>query len=238
VRDYLQNRLRVPVYLENTGRAAAFAEYHYGSPDIHGSHCLLFVKIDEGIAINVVTEGKLYYGQRMAAGEFGQMVIAESRGPQRHDRPGCLEKLAANPALWERYQAVSGKRSAPPGDYTARAQQVCHLAMAGDADARKTVSETCRYLGIGIANVIWGLDPDAVVIDGVITEAWPLVSAAIQGQFADGQEFLNFRNLLLRPSALGGHAAIIGAITLPFAGLFSSGEIVGKTLEEHLARVS
>ncbi len=75
----------------------------------------------------------------------------------------------------------------------------------------------------GISNIIWGLDPDVIVIDGVITEAWPLVRPDLRRQFADGNEFVNFRNLLLRPSSLAGEAAIIGAITIPFNPLFTIG---------------
>lgn len=235
VRDYLQKRLGLPVYLENTGRAAAFAEYHYGSPETQGAHCLLFVKVDEGIGTSIILDGKLYYGRRMAAGEFGQMVIADSGGPERHDRPGCLEKLASNIALCARYQELSEpKRGGGFGDIAAQAQHICHLAMGGDEAARQAIRETCRYLGIGLANLVWGLDPDAIVIDGAITEAWPLVAPVIQEQFADGREFLNFRNLRLRPSALGGDAAIIGALALPFNSLFATGES-GSTLQQGAA---
>ena len=46
----------------------------------------------------------------------------------------------------------------------------------------------------------------------------------IEDEFADGEEFLNFRNLVLRPSSLAGDAAIIGAAALPFDPLFRTGE--------------
>ena len=51
---------------------------------------------------------------------------------------------------------------------TARVREICRLAMEGDRAARQTLHETCRYLGIGIANVVWGLDADAVIIDGTL----------------------------------------------------------------------
>ena len=85
--------------------------------------------------------------------------------------------------------------------------------MEGDPAARAALNESARYLGLGIFNAVWALDADAIVIDGTMTEAWPLVSAAIREQFPEGPQFLNFRNLVLRPSALGGEASLIGAIT-------------------------
>ena len=82
----------------------------YGDPEIHRSHCLLFVAVDDGVGIGIVLDGKVYHGPRMAAGEFGQMVIAATDGPERSDRPGCLERLVANPAVCERYNALTGSR--------------------------------------------------------------------------------------------------------------------------------
>ena len=107
----------------------------------------------------------------MAAGEFGQMVIVATDSPERSDRPGCLERLVANPAVCERYNAL--ERSAPSdaaGETVSQVRRICQLAMAGDSAAMKAIRETCRYLGIGIANVVWGLDADAVIFDGTLAE--------------------------------------------------------------------
>lgn len=225
IRDYLQSQQKLPVFVENNVRAAAFAEYHYGSPDVEDSHCLLLVKVDEGIGISMIVNGELYYGQHMAAGEFGQMVIADSNGEARHDRQGCLEKLASDAATCERYRQLNGnRRSLAAGDVTGGMRRICHLALAGNPAAAKVLRESARYLGIGITNVVWGLDPDAVILDGAITEAWSLVGPIITDQFADGREFLSFKNLTLRPSTLRGQAVILGAVALPFQSLFMAAE--------------
>jgi predicted NBD/HSP70 family sugar kinase len=225
VKEHLQSVLQTPVFVENNVRAAALAEYTYGDPEIHRSHCLLFVAVDDGAGIGIVLDGKVYHGPRMAAGEFGQMVIAATDGPERSDRPGCLERLVANPAVCERYNVLTGAgRPAAKGETTTRVQRICELAMSGDNEARQALQETCRYLGVGIANVVWGLDADAVIVDGTMNEAWPLVGPWIAEQFPKGSELLNFHDLMLRPSALHGNAAMIGAATLPYMRLFATGE--------------
>lgn len=224
VRDHLQSVLQAPVFVENNVRAAALAEYTFGDPEIRRSHCLLFVAVDDGAGIGIVLDGKVYHGPRMAAGEFGQMVIAATDGPERSDRPGCLEKLVANPAVCERYDALA--RPEPSGaarETVSEVRRICQLAMDGDSAATKAIRETCRYLGIGIANVVWGLDADAIIFDGTLAEAWPLVGPWIAEQFPN-PELLNFQDLMLRPSGLRGEAAMIGAAMLPFLRLFSVGE--------------
>lgn len=227
VKDLLEKELRRPVLVENDVRAAALAEYHHGSAEIQGSHCLLFVKVGEGVGMGVVLDGRLYRGPHMAAGEFGQMVVSDGDNDARHDRPGCLEKLASNPAICERYSRLSGNRyRTTSGDSAAQVKRICHLAMEGDAAARQTLSDTCRYLGIGIANMVWALDAEAVILDGALTEAWPLVASSIEEQFPVGDQFPNFRRLVLRPSSLAGEATMIAAVSLPFASLFATGETV------------
>jgi predicted NBD/HSP70 family sugar kinase len=226
VRDRLQRSLRMPVQVDNNVRLAAIAEYNYGNLlDVRKSRCLLFTVIDEGIGIGLVLDGKLYYGPQDASGEFGQMVIADNSDSEQLDRPGCLEKLASSTALCKHYAAITKGRSLSGASGSrARVRKICQLALDGDKAARGALMKTSRYLGIGLANVIWGLNADAVVIDAPMNEAWSLVAPAIQHQFPKRNGIVTFRNLVLRPSSLGGEAAIIGAATLPFQSLFLSGE--------------
>ncbi len=223
VRDRLQAALRTPVYVDNNVRLGALAEYHYGlSGDPCG--CLIFVKVDEGIGMGIVFDGKIYHGARMAAGEFGQMTIVDQRGGNgRHGRE-TLEQLASDPALCERYSRARGATRSAVGDCTTMVRRICHVAMSGDKIAEQALRETARYLGIGIANVVWGLDPDIIIVDSSYREAWSIVAEEIQAQFPGDEQLVNFRGLQLRPSLLAGEAAMIGAATLPFMSMFATGE--------------
>jgi predicted NBD/HSP70 family sugar kinase len=227
IRDELQRSLLVPIQVDNNVRMAAIAEHDYGNLTVlRENRCLLFVMIDEGIGIGVVLDGKLYYGPGEAAGEFGQMVIADSPGSERHDRPGCWERLASNVALCERYVKRGGERGAGGGngDTRTKARRICRRALEGNSSALAALRETGHYVGIGIANVVWGLNPDVVVIDATMNEAWPLLEQFIKDEFPTGPGTINFRNLLLRPSRFAGEGSILGAATLPFRSLFNTGE--------------
>ncbi len=222
VREMLEAKTSLPVKVENDVRAAALAEYEHGSAEVQSSHTLLFVKVGEGVGMGIVLDGRLYRGPNMAAGEMGQMILADGVGEGPHDSPGCLEKLASNFATSERYARLMGGRSrSTPGDSAAQVKRVCHLAASGDAKAIAALRATSRYLGLGIANAVWLLNADVVVIDGALTEAWGTVSAAIREQFPAGDAFANFRGLMLRPSSLSGRATIVAAVGLPFASWFS-----------------
>ena len=224
-KEILEAELGTVVHIDNNVRLAAIAEHDYGSlVEIHESHCLLFVVVDEGIGIGIVLDGKLYYGPDDAAGEFGQMIIADTGEDAAHNGPGCLERLASNLALCERYAALTG--SGPlsgTGDVRARVRRICQRAIGKETAAVRALEETCRYLGIGIGNAIWGLNADAVVIDATINAAWPLVGPLIKRQFPNSPEIINFRRLVPRPSSLGGEGSLIGAAALPFQRVFTTG---------------
>jgi predicted NBD/HSP70 family sugar kinase len=221
IRQALESRLSEPVIVENNVRAAALAESTYGPAEMVGRRCFVFVKMDEGVGMGVLFDDKIYHGPHMAAGEFGQMVIDI-------DKPGCLEELVSNPAICNRYASLSGgKPHANTGDTSARVRRIAELANGGDPAARETLEETARYLGIGISNIVWTLDADAIVIDSPITEAWGLIEPTLRRQLPDG-ELWGSRDLLLRPSALGGEAALIGAATLPLSMIFSGESTVQR----------
>ena len=228
LREYLTSRLPYPVFVENNTRAAALAEHDFGGAETLHSRCLLYLVVDEGIGIGVVLDGDVYRGPNMAAGEFGQMIISESAGLTTHEVPGSLEQLASNPETCARFRQlrngrVSSDSSGKFRETAAQVRLICSSANEGDNVARQALAETCRFLGIGLHNVIWGLNPDIVIVDGAITDAWPLVKDHLLRQFPTGSELVNFRCLTLRPSALRGQAAILGALSLPFRPLFSEG---------------
>jgi predicted NBD/HSP70 family sugar kinase len=224
IREFLEARLSESVIVENNVRAAALAEYTYGPAEMAARRCFVFIKIDEGVGMGVLFDGKLYHGPHMAAGEFGQMVIQSSPTEKRFDRPGCMEELISNPSICSRHAGVSGgKRPASMGDTWARVRRLAELANAGDEGARQTMEETARHLGIGISNVIWSLDADTVVVDAAFTGAWNLIEPTLWRQLPDDNELWGSRNLLLRPSVLGGEAALIGAATLPLSEVFAGG---------------
>jgi predicted NBD/HSP70 family sugar kinase len=135
-----------------------------------------------------------------------------------------MEELLSNASICNRHARVSNrKRQSNVGDTWARVRRIAELANAKDSTACQTIEETARYLGIGISNVVWSLDADTIVIDAAFTEAWSLIEPVLWRQLPDDNELWGSRNLLLRPSALGGEAALIGAATLPLSRVFAGG---------------
>lgn len=220
----IEERTALPVFVENDVRAAALAQRYSSNVEIRNSRCMLLIRVDDGVGMAILIDGKIYRGIHRSAGEIGQMVIADSPGRGAQDRPGCLESLAAHAAIFNRYCVLANEFPVKKQATEGRIRKICRLAQEGDPAAIQAIRESMRYLGIGLANVIWGFNADVVVIDGVITEAWPLVVESIREQFPIGEEFRHFHNLVVRPCALGPDAGGAGTLSLPFESLFEIGE--------------
>jgi len=217
----LEAATSLPVHIENDVRAAALAEYNYTNVGEHAPHCMLYARVDEGVGVGLILNGELYTGSSMAAGEFGQMVIADDGGATRHDRPGSLEQLVSNTAVCERFAAAQGKGSnATTADSAAKVRRICQRATDGDEIADAVIRKTARYLAIGIMNVAWGLDPEIIVLNATLKAVWPMLSEALQSQIPDAADWPALRRLRIQRSALGEQGTLIGAATLAFAPLF------------------
>lgn len=151
----LEDHLGVPVLVDNDVNTLTIAEHLYGAG--RGLDHLLVISIGRGIGMGAVIDGVVARGSRGALGEIGH-VVARPRGRRCWcGRRGCLEAVAAEPALVADVRELLG-RTVPPGE----------LAALADEDERiaRILSEAGRMVGHHLATAITLLDPQRVVVSG------------------------------------------------------------------------
>jgi glucokinase len=181
VRDELQDRLQLPVALDNDANCAMLAEWRLGAARACADAVLL--TIGTGIGSGVVAGGQLLRGATGAATELGHMVI-DFDGPPCQGacrNHGCLEALASGSALGREGQRIAGQR---PGSRLAQlaadgttitGQHVTEAAREGDRAAREAVERIGTLLGVGIANAMNVFNPEAILIGGGVSAAGELL---------------------------------------------------------------
>jgi predicted NBD/HSP70 family sugar kinase len=169
----------------------------------------ILVLIEEGVGTGIVFDGQVYRGRSGAAGEFGHMTIGQ-------DAPvacaaggrGCWEAFASERAAVARYAKL--KRDAPG---SIKFGQLLEHAFEGEAEAQSALKETAWYLGLGIANLIQGLSPEAVIVGGPIVRAWSLIAndirAAVRKSTCRG-----LPPTRIIASTLGAEPTLMGALSL------------------------
>jgi len=169
----LERVYRVPVKVENDADAAALAEAYWGAG--RGYRNIFYVTIGTGIGTGLLFERRIYNGRTGAAGEGGHMSI-DYRGPLCGcGKPGCIEVLAAGPAIARRARAKlaseQGSHSSildlAKGDIEAVTSEMVGQAFAaGDLIAKQTLQETVRLLSLWLSNIIDLLEPDVIIVGG------------------------------------------------------------------------
>jgi predicted NBD/HSP70 family sugar kinase len=131
--------------------------------------------------------------------------------------------LADNRATVERFKArqtaLATEKKSKSGSRVDMAE-VVRLALDGNLAARESLTETARYLAMGLQNIVVGLNPEFVVIAGVITRAWPLVSDQLQIQMRKGILGLPFERTQVIPTSLREKPSLVGALSLATAASF------------------
>ncbi len=100
--------------------------------------------------------------------------------------------------------------------YKLTPQDIYNSALDGDTLAREILRDAGRHLGVGLANIINIMSPEAIILSGGLIGAWNIyIQEAIRE--TSRRTFKNlFDSVKIIPSSLGDEAGIIGAACLVF----------------------
>ena len=200
----LEARLELPVLLDNDANAALWAEHRFGSA-VSASEAVL-VTLGTGIGGALLIGGRPYRGYGGMAGEFGHMQVVPGGRPCECGRTGCWEQYCSGKAL-ARFASDAGRSLEGPS--------LTEAALAGDPVALGAYADVGRWLGVGIANVVAGLDPQLVVVGGGVSAAGELLLAPARVALTETLVAASHRVVPdIVPAALGSLAGAVGAADL------------------------
>ena len=219
IAEEISSATGLQVVIDNDANAAALAEFWFGRPEVSESRDFILVLVAEGVGTGVVIDGQIYRGKRGGAGEFGHMII----GP---DAPiacscgnyDCWEAFSSGRAALAHYFRLSGQTD---NLASLNFAQLIERAMNNEKTAVESLLKTAHYLGVGISNLIVGLSPEAVVVGGVITQAWQLIADELRATI-DKSIRRGLPSARIVRSTLGDQPTLVGAISLVLARKFAS----------------
>lgn len=155
----------VPIRIVNDANAIAWLEWTQRP----GLNSLFYVTVSTGIGGGYVLNERIVEGRNGLGGEIGHMILVPGGVQCVCGRQGCLEALAAGPAISREYTTRTGTYL-PAMEIAARARR-------GDAAAVTVFSASARYVGRALAAMNILLDVDTIVIGGGVSRAgdvwWP-----------------------------------------------------------------
>lgn len=216
LRQRLEDALGLPGALDNDANCAVLGEQWIGAA--RGARHVVGITIGTGIGGGIVVDGRLLHGASDCAGEIGHTTIDVEGRRCKCGNYGCLEAYASGPAIALR--AVEAVQAGEPsrlaefagGDLAAvTAQTVYEAAQAGDPVALEVVTDTARFLGVGLANLVNVLNPELVVVCGGVTQAGDALFAPLRREVARRAFRPAVEACRIVPGELSGTAGVYGA---------------------------
>ncbi|MEG4804136.1 ROK family protein [Microcoleus sp. ARI1-B5] len=196
--DWLEAKTGLPTILANDANCAGLGEAWLGA----GKHFknLILLTLGTGVGGAVILDGKLFSGHQGAAGELGLIAINPDGPECKSGNRGSLEQYVS-------VQAIRRETGLEP-------LELANLAKSGDAKALEYWQNYGRYLGIGLASIIYILTPEAIIIGGGISAGaeffLPTVRAEIEQRVLPSSR----EGLQLLVAELGNQAGMVGAAKL------------------------
>jgi N-acetylglucosamine repressor len=213
LRDLLEKRMRVPVYLDNDVNTLTLSEkwLNQGQPEEN----FIVITVGRGIGMGIVINGQLYRGKGGGAGELGHILV-DPNGPLCDcGRRGCLESLINDKAL------VAEARRQVSQDIT-DLDDLIHRAKAGNAGAAEVLSRAGVLLGRQIANLVNVLDPKLIIISGEGIRMDEVFFSAVRSSFRDCVMTDLAEDAEIRINSWGDDIWALGAASLVIEEIFRS----------------
>jgi predicted NBD/HSP70 family sugar kinase len=202
--EELERRLGLPILVDNDANLGALAEHSVGAG--RGVSNLVYLKLSSGIGAGLVLGGRLHRGTTGIAGELGHVLFTTDGLVCRCGNRGCLETVAAAPALLELLRVSHGAELTVP--------DLLRLAAEGDLGVRRVFGDAGRSIGRALADLVNALNPELVVVGGELSAVG---APLLDGICASVERYAlppASAALEVVPGVLGDRAEVLGAIAL------------------------
>lgn len=222
MRQILEAKLRLPVYLHKDTNVLALGEYWHGAH--RGKRNLVYLDVDMGLGSGLILDGKIHVGAEGKAGEYGHVTI-DPNGPLcKCGNHGCLEAMGSGIAILRDFRQqlesmpehpLHGKR------VNLEIDDVIQAVRSNDMTAISIVNKAACNVGVGTANLINFLDPEVVVLGGLCIRNFPGMFDIISNVAREKMMKNNIVNNISR-SELGVDAGVVGCAEVVIDNFFQN----------------
>lgn len=201
---FLQQRLGLPVYLENN--ASCLARYNQDKPEAMGSENFLLLLVDSGVGSGVISGGKVRKGAGYFTSELGHTSIDYRGRPCACGNIGCLEAYAAIPNLLQGSAFSSWKEV---------------IDALPEPDAAALLQQETEYLAAGVTNLINTISIDTVLLAGDILYGAQIMAPILEEKINSRTLRRNILPVKVLPACSGPDARILAAADVAFGRFLS-----------------
>ena len=213
MRDYLEDRLKVPVVLDNDSNVAALAEWRHGAGK--GSKHMVYMASSTGIGSGIIINGQLFRGSYGWAGESGHMIVTPDEGVLCGcENRGCFMSYASGKyiPLYVKQRLEEGTKSILSDYEDIDCKNILDAYMENDQLAIDTVKRMAYYFGVCIFNIYQLLNINLFVFGGGLINFGDVLFSKIKAEF-DKRNHISYP-VDIKLAELGKDYGVIGAAEL------------------------
>lgn len=189
LKDILENHFNIPAYINNDANCLALGEKYFGVAKDYAN--IAGITIDTGFGVGIIINGKLYSGRNAGAGEFCSIPYRDH-----------------NYEYYCSTQYFERKYGLKNDTLLARARKKDKIALA--------IYELFGVdLGNAVKTIMYALDPEVIVIGGLISEAYEFFTESMQKTVASFIHTGTVKNIRIFKSTEP-YISIYGAAALCF----------------------
>ncbi|SDH43347.1 glucokinase [Leifsonia sp. 98AMF] len=184
-REKLEERLDIPVIIENDANAAGWAEFRYGAGRLVSD--MVVLTIGTGVGGAIVSNDRLFRGGFGAGAEIGHMRVVPGGLPCGCGAHGCIEQYGSGRALQRMANELADAGGIGQGLADVRSRtgaltgnDISALITAGDPGALAALRQLGDWLGQACASLGAILDPQLFVFGGGVAQAGELLLEPIR----------------------------------------------------------
>jgi len=148
LKDLLEARYHVPVFVNNDANCFALGEHYFGKGK--AAENMIGLTVGTGLGAGIIINHHLYAGINCGAGEFGMVDYLDQN--------------------YEYYASGSFFNNV----YGLNGEEVFKKAKAGDENALKLYNELGTHLGNAIKMILYTYDMELIVLGGSVPQAYDL----------------------------------------------------------------
>ncbi|MGB3136522.1 MAG: ROK family protein [Nodosilinea sp.] len=198
IADQLEARTGRPVVVANDANCAGLGEAWLGAGRAFKD--VLTLTLGTGVGGAIILDGRLFVGRQGTAGELGLITLNPEGPPCNSGNRGSLEQYCS-------VQAILRETGQTPA-------VLFEQARAGNAEAIAFWHTYGRWLGAGIASLVYVLTPEAVIIGGGISAAAELFLPTTLTELETRVLLSSREDMQVLVAELGNQAGIAGAARL------------------------
>ncbi len=211
IKDIMEEKLQLKVYLDNDANVAALGEGTFGVAKDMKDY--IAVTLGTGVGTGIVVNNKILSGANGMAGEGGHIMIVPEGRCCGCGGSGHLEAYASGTGLQKTAKEIFRR------DITGK--EVGDLFHKEDPEAMEVFDKTARWLGQGLASMGTLFAPEAFILAGGV--------AAAGDNFRKLVEF--YVNEYVYPSFKGEMKVLISAVSKQEGAVLGAASLVYNALE-------